>query len=144
MKQINLYSKAICLKEVGVGAWASILEYKQNTKELSGANPSTTEKQMHLVALIEGLKTLKEPCEVHILSSSIYIINSINKSLDMWMENSWKTKEKKNIANIELWKEYLNASKLHTIKAKWVKDNAVSAHNKRCGILARTQAEKLK
>lgn len=142
MKQINLYSNAICLN--GVGAWASILEYKEKVKELSGANPSTTKNQMQLVALIEALKALKEPCYVTIISSCTYIINAITEHLDIWMQNSWKTQDKTNVTNIELWKEYLNASKLHTVKARWVKDNSVSPHNKRCGILARTQAEKLK
>ncbi len=144
MKQINLYSDAFSLKNPGPGAWGTILDYKGSLKELSGANPMTTSNQMHLTGIIEGLKALKQPCNVHISSTSEYVIEAVKEYLTKWIKNSWKTNDKKSIQHIELWKEYIKASKKHTIKAEYIKNHTSNKHNERCDILARAQIEKLK
>lgn len=144
MKEINLYSDGSSLGNPGPGGWGTILEYKGNEKELSGAQSNTTNNQMELKGVIEGLKAIKEPCEVHIISDSSYVVKGINEWLEGWVKRDWKNSAKKPVKNIDLWKEYIEASKAHKIKASWVKGHAGHEHNERCDILARTQAEKLK
>ena len=144
MKEINLYSDGSSLGNPGPGGWGTILEYNGNEKELSGAQNNTTNNQMELKAVIEGLKAIKEPCEVHIISDSSYVVKGINEWLEGWVKRDWKNSAKKPVKNIDLWKEYIEASKAHKIKASWVKGHAGHEHNERCDILARTQAEKLK
>ena len=144
MKQINLYSDGSSLGNPGPGGWGTILEFNGHEKEFSGGNPMTTNNQMELVGVIEGLKALKEPCNVHIISDSTYVVKAINEWLNGWVRNGWKTAAKKPVKNAELWQAYLEASKPHTIKATWVKGHAGHEYNERCDILARTQAEMLK
>lgn len=144
MKEINLYSDGSSLGNPGPGGWGTILEYNGNEKELSGAKANTTNNQMELKGVIEGLKALKEPCIVNIISDSIYVVKGINEWLKAWIAKGWKTAAKKPVKNVELWQEYVEVSKGHKINATWVKGHAGHEHNERCDILARTEAENLK
>lgn len=144
MKQINLYSDGSSFGNPGPGGWGTILEYQGHLKELSGGELVTTNNRMELRGVIEGLKALKEPCEVHIVSDSTYVVKGINEWLSGWILNNWKSSTKKEIKNIELWKEYSDVSKKHIITATWVRGHSGHKYNERCDILARTQSEKFK
>lgn len=138
MKSICLFSDGSCLGNPGIGGWAYILEYKDKIKKQSGSQADTTNNQMELLAVINGLKALNEPCEVQIYTDSSYVTNAINS----WLEN-WVKKEFKNVKNISLWKEYIEVSKLHKISAFWVKGHAGHPQNEECDIMARNEAIKL-
>lgn len=144
MKKINLYSDGSALGNPGPGGWGTILEYNGNEKELGGGDEYTTNNKMELKGVIEGLKALKQPCDVHIISDSTYVVKGINEWLENWVKNSWRNSSKKAVKNIELWKEYLEVSKIHKITASWVKGHAGHEHNERCDIIAKTFAEELK
>ena len=144
MKNITLYSDGSSLGNPGPGGWGTILDYKGNTKELSGGNSNTTNNQMELTGVIEGLKALKEPCSVKIVSDSKYVVQAINEWLPNWIRNNWRTAGKKPVKNVELWQEYVNISKQHDINAVWVKGHAGHEQNERCDQLAKSEAEKLK
>ncbi|HFU75017.1 MAG TPA: ribonuclease HI, partial [Arcobacter sp.] len=85
MKLIHLYSDGSALGNPGPGGWGTILDYKGNIKELSGGKEYTTNNQMELTGVIEGLKALKEPCQVEIISDSKYVVQSINEWLSGWV-----------------------------------------------------------
>ena len=143
LKQITIYSDGSSLGNPGPGGWGTILEFNGHTKELSGAEENTTNNRMELKGAIEGIKALKEPCDIKLISDSKYVVQAINEWLSNWVKNNWKTAAKKPVKNAELWKEYLEVSKQHKIKAIWVKGHAGHEQNERCDILARTQAENL-
>lgn len=144
MKRIKLYSDGSSLGNPGPGGWGTILEFNGHIKELSGGNPNTTNNQMELLGVIEGLKALKEPCYVEIISDSKYVVQAINEWLAGWIRNNWRTAGKKPVKNLELWQEYVTISQRHTIKATWVKGHNGHPQNERCDQLARQEAEKLK
>jgi ribonuclease HI len=144
MKKILLYSDGSSLGNPGPGGWGTVLKYKDTVKEISGGNPFTTNNQMELQGAIEGLKLLKEPCEVEIISDSKYVVQGINEWLKNWIKNNWKTAAKKPVKNVELWQDYVNISKPHKIKATWVKGHAGHEENERCDTLARNEAELLR
>ena len=144
MKDIILYSDGSSLGNPGPGGWGTILEYNGHIKELSGGEILTTNNQMELLGVIEGLKALKEPCNVTIYSDSKYVVQGINEWLGNWIKNNWKTAGKKAVKNQELWQDYIKFSQEHTIVANWVKGHAGHPQNERCDDLARSEAEKLK
>jgi len=144
MKQINLYSDGSCLGNPGAGGWGAILEYKGKEKELSGACENATNNQMELKAVIEGLRALKDPCKVNIISDSSYVVKGINEWLSNWLKNKWKNSAKKSVKNCKLWQEYLDVSKIHNINAIWIKGHAGHKYNERCDTLARIQAGNIK
>jgi len=144
MKKIRLYSDGSSLGNPGPGGWGTVLKYNDNIKELSGAQANTTNNQMELLGAIKGLEALKEPCEVEIISDSKYVVQGINEWLKNWIKNNWRTAAKKPVKNVELWQNYVKISKIHTIKAFWVKGHAGHEQNERCDFLARNEAEILK
>ncbi|MEA3290485.1 MAG: ribonuclease HI [Campylobacterota bacterium] len=144
MKEITIYSDGSSLGNPGPGGWGTILEYKGNIKELSGGNPLTTNNQMELTGAIEGLKALKEPCKVKIISDSKYVVQAINEWLNNWIKNNWRTAGKKPVKNLDLWQEYVEVSQGHIIDAVWVKGHNGHPQNERCDELARNEAELLR
>lgn len=139
MKLISLYSDGSCLKNPGAGGWAYILKYDNHTKVASGGERFTTNNKMELQAVINGLKALKEPCEVEIYSDSSYVVNAINS----WLAN-WVKKNFKNVKNVELWMEFIEISKKHKLKAHWIKGHNGHKENEECDKLARSEALKFK
>jgi len=139
MKQVTIFCDGSSLGNPGPGGYGVILRYGNREKELTGGDPMTTNNRMELMAVIEGLKALKEPCDVTIYSDSSYVVNGINEWLEGWVKRNFKK-----VKNPELWQSYIEAAKPHKIKAVWVKGHNGHPENERCDELARTTAEKLK
>ena len=138
-KEVTIYCDGSSLGNPGPGGWACILEYKGVKKELCGASKQATNNQMELTAVIEGLRALKEPCSVTIITDSSYVANAMNEWLDSWIQKDFKK-----VKNKELWQEFVNLQKIHDIKAVWVKGHNGHSENERCDTLARAQAQKIK
>lgn len=136
-KQVTLYSDGSCLGNPGAGGYGGILEYNGHEKRYSGGHPHTTNNQMEILAVIEGLKLLKEPCQVEVVTDSNYVARAINEWLVGWIKSNFKGKK-----NVELWKEYLQAATPHTIHATWVKAHNGHPQNEECDEMARAEATK--
>ena len=143
MKEIVLYTDGSCSKNPGPGGWGAILQYKQHKLELSGGAVSTTNNQMELTGVIEGLKALTEPCKVELYTDSQYIVNAINKGwLNNWQKNGWKKADKSPVLNKELWLEIIELFNKHDVTVHWVKGHAENEYNNRCDQLAVAQTKK--
>ncbi len=138
-KQITLYSDGSSLGNPGPGGYGGILEYNGHRKEYSGAEPETTNNRMELRGVIEGLKMLKEPCDVEVISDSSYVVKAINEWLEGWVRKNFAK-----VKNVDLWKEYLEVSKPHRVHATWVRGHNGHTENERCDELAREEAERIK
>jgi ribonuclease HI len=68
MKSVQLITDGSCLGNPGPGGWAYILRYGAHKRECAGGAPHTTNNRMELTAAIEGLRALKEPCQVTIVT----------------------------------------------------------------------------
>jgi len=139
MKQVTIFCDGSSLGNPGPGGYGVILRYGNREKELTGGDPMTTNNRMELMAVIEGLKALKEPCDVTIYSDSSYVVNAINEWLEGWVKRHFKK-----VKNPDLWQEYMEAAKPHHIKAVWVRGHSGHPENERCDALARATAEKFK
>ena len=112
--------------------------YKDSKKEISGGQENTTNNIMELTAVIEGLKLLKFPCIVHVYSDSAYVVNAFNQNwVNNWIKNNWKTSDKKDVKNKELWQELVALTKTHKVIFHKVKGQADNEFNNRCDELAR-------
>jgi ribonuclease HI len=139
LKKITLFSDGSALGNPGPGGYGTILRYGDNEKELFGGETHTTNNRMELLGVIVGLKALKEPCEVEVVSDSSYVVKSINEWLVGWIKRDFKK-----VKNIDLWKEYIEVSQKHKIHATWVRGHDGHIENERCDILARDEAQKQK
>ena len=138
MEKVIIYTDGACSGNPGPGGWGAILMYKDNKKEISGGKKNTTNNEMELTAVIEGLKLLKYPCEVEVYSDSAYVVNAfLQKWIDNWIKNNWKTSNKEPVKNQELWKELYELTKTHKVKFIKVKGHSDNEFNNRCDELAR-------
>ena len=139
MKKITLFSDGSALGNPGPGGYGVILRFGESERELSGAYEHTTNNRMELLGVIEGLRALKEPCVVDVISDSSYVVKGINE----WLVN-WIKKDFKKVKNPDLWKDYIEVSKPHKINAIWVRGHDGHIENERCDKLARDEAEIMK
>ena len=137
MKTVELYTDGACSGNPGKGGWGAVLKYKDIEKELSGGEPETTNNRMELTAVIMGLKSLREPCNVELTTDSKYVADGLGKGwAQSWKANGWRKKDKKPALNADLWEEPLALSEIHNINIHWVKGHAGHEYNERCDRLA--------
>lgn len=136
MKSIEIYTDGACRGNPGVGGWGAIIHYLDTSKELFGGSHETTNNQMEMQAVIEGLKALKEPCNITLYTDSKYVMDGITNWIHGWKQNNWKTANKKPVKNKELWQELDGLVSKHNIEWKWVKGHAGIPGNERADELA--------
>jgi ribonuclease HI len=139
MKQVQLITDGACAGNPGPGGWAFILRYGGHRKEMSGAEPETTNNRMELTAAIQGLRAINEPCQVEVITDSEYLKNGITKWIHGWKRNGWKTSSGKPVVNQDLWHELDAHAARHRTTWTWTKGHADHGDNNRCDELA-TQA----
>ena len=117
MDEVTIYTDGACSGSPGPGGWGAILMYKDTKKEISGGKKDTTNNVMELTAVIEALKLLKYPCQVNLYSDSAYVVNAfLQKWIINWQKNNWKTSDKNDVKNKELWQELLELTNMHQVK----------------------------
>lgn len=140
MKKVEIYTDGACSNNPGKGGWAAILIYNGHEKVISGGEPNTTNNRMELKSIIEALKILKEKCEVTVYSDSAYAINPfLNNWINGWIKNNWKSSDKNEIKNIDLWKLLLEQVNSHVVSFVKVKGHSDNEFNNRCDKLARKE-----
>lgn len=136
MKQVELITDGACSGNPGPGGWAAILKFGKHRKELWGSEKETTNNRMELKAAIEGLRLLKEKCDVHITTDSEYVLKGITQWIVGWKKNNWKSASKQPVKNQDLWQELDEQVQRHQVKWTWTKGHADHPDNNRCDELA--------
>ena len=145
MKKVTLYTDGACSGNPGIGGYCAILMYNGHEKVVSGSEKETTNNRMELLSVIKGLECINQQCEVEVYSDSQYVVDAFNKGwLDAWQKNGWKTSNKKEVKNIDLWKELIQYCKFHKISFIKVKGHAENEYNNRCDEIAVNEYKKIK
>ena len=143
MKEILIYTDGACSGNPGSGGYASILIYQGIEKVVSGGEKLTTNNRMELLAVIEGLKALKEPCSVKIVSDSQYVVGAFNNGwIYAWQLNGWRTSNKKEVKNIDLWEQLIEFTKIHKVEFVKTMGHSTDELNNRCDKIAREESKK--
>ena len=137
MSAVEIYTDGACSGNPGPGGWGAILRFNGVEKELSGGEAATTNNRMELMAAIEALNALKEPCAVDLHTDSNYVKDGISGWIEGWKRNGWKTADRKPVKNVELWQALDEARRRHTVNWHWVKGHAGHPENERADELAR-------
>ncbi len=105
MGSVLIFTDGASKGNPGPGGWAAIIIARERVTELGGREKYTTNNRMELRAAIEGLRACnREPAGERIVyTDSSYVINGITKWVHGWKKNGWKTKEKKQVVNQDLW-----------------------------------------
>lgn len=137
MKKVVLYTDGACSGNPGIGGWGAVLIYRGVEKRISGAEELTTNNRMEVKAVIEGLKCLKEKCEVEVYSDSAYTVNAFNGGwVDSWIKSGFIKSDKKPVLNDDLWRELIALTQYHSVSFIKVKGHADNEYNNICDKLA--------
>lgn len=136
MKKVQMITDGSCIGNPGPGGWACILRSGDAERELKGSDPRTTNNRMELTAAISGLSTLREQCEVELITDSQYLKQGITEYLPRWRTNAWRTSNGKPVQNRDLWQELDEVVQQHVIHWVWVAGHAEHCVQNRCDALA--------
>jgi ribonuclease HI len=134
--EVEIWTDGGCKPNPGPGGWAAILKYGEHVRELSGADPATTNNRMELTAAIQGLAALKRPSRVLLHTDSQYLKEGITRWLSGWQRKGWKTANREPVRNRDLWQALLAAMAPHEVRWAWVRGHAGNPMNERADQLA--------
>ena len=134
--EIKIYTDGACVGNPGPGGWAAIVLFENKKKELFGGEKLTTNNRMELTAAIKALEycareekkqlSLKD---VKIFTDSVYVKEGITVWVNNWEKNNWKTADKKNVKNVDLWKKLKSLTKFNRVEWYWIKSHSENPMN---------------
>ena len=133
---IKIYTDGACSGNPGPGGWGVFIENSGNVIELSGREENTTNNRMELKAVIEALKFFTINSELTIHTDSKYVMDGASRWIINWKKNNWKTAQKKDVKNKDLWIELDNLLNYHDVSWVWVKGHDGIYGNERADYLA--------
>jgi len=161
---IKIYTDGSSLGNPGPGGWGVVIienyelritnEKKEVIiKELGGFEKNTTNNRMELQAAIEALKYIQNFWKSDfqkfqkvnaftVFTDSNYVLSGITSWIHNWEKNGWRTANKKEVLNQDLWKELISLSRNTEAKIKWEKVKGHSGHiyNDKADEIATTKA----
>ena len=137
---IKIYTDGSCLKNPGNGGWAAIICTKDEIKKISGSEKDTTNNRMELMATINALKEVNSEDLIEIYTDSKYVKNGITDWIHNWIKNNWKTSNKEDVKNKDLWVQLYDLNNNSKIKWNWIKAHAGNPLNEEVDLLAKKAA----
>ena len=129
--EIKIYTDGACIGNPGPGGWAAVLLIEGNKKEIFGGEKLTTNNRMELTATIKALEYCFEKegkqlilKQIEIYTDSTYVKEGITVWINTWEKNNWKTADKKNVKNVDLWKKLKELVKSNKIEWNWIKGHS--------------------
>ena len=142
--EIKIYTDGACVGNPGPGGWAAIIIIDDKKEEFFGGEKLTTNNRMELTAAIKALEqcgkredkqlSLKQ---IKIYTDSTYLKEGITVWIKVWEKNNWKTADKKNVKNVDLWKKLKELTQSNQIEWYWVKGHSQNPMNELADRLAK-------
>jgi ribonuclease HI len=136
-ERVQIYTDGACSGNPGPGGWGALLLFKDKERELSGAEPMTTNNRMELMAAISALEALTRACAVDLHTDSQYVRQGITSWIAGWKRKGWKTASNQPVKNEDLWKRLDAARERHDVAWHWVKGHADDVRNNQVDGMAR-------
>jgi cyclic pyranopterin phosphate synthase len=106
---IEIYTDGACLGNPGgPGGWGVVIVDGPEQRELSGAEPRTTNQRMEITAAIKGLEGTPPGSQVKVVSDSQYVVKT--------MTRGWQRK-----ANLDLWVRLDDLVAARRVAWEWVR-----------------------
>ena len=126
----------------GPGGWGSIIANDDTVTELGGGEEYTTNNRMELLAVISALESISQEREMTIYTDSAYVLNGSTRWVVGWQKNNWKTSQKEDVINRDLWERMIIATTHKIIDWKLLKGHSGISPNERCDVIATSFADK--
>ena len=139
--KFKIYTDGACSGNPGKGGWAAIiLDSDLNQTSISGSESNTTNNRMELLAAIIALQKIKKKSDITIFTDSKYVKNGITDWIHNWIKNNWKTSNKEDVKNKDLWVQLHDLNNNSKIKWNWIKAHAGNPLNEEVDLLAKKAA----
>lgn len=145
-KVIKIYTDGSSLGNPGQGGYGVVVvEGEKIVKEFGGYERQTTNNRMELMAVIEALEYINKHYKgkkVSICADSAYVLGGVTTWIHNWEKNGWRTANKKEVLNQDLWKELIAFVREFKGDLSWqkVKGHDGHIHNERADFLATEHA----
>ena len=133
---INIYTDGACKGNPGPGGWGALILQGDTKNEIYGGEANTTNNRMEIMAVIRALKTINAENEITVFTDSTYVQKGINEWIAKWKINGWRTSNKKEVKNKDLWVQLDNLTSQLKINWIWVKGHSGHPENDRADYLA--------
>ena len=133
---VEIFTDGACRGNPGPGGWGVVFRFRNAEKELWGGEAATTNNRMELTAVIRGLEALTRPSKVRVYTDSQYVQKGISEWIHSWKRRGWRTADKKDVKNVDLWKQLDEAAARHAVEWHWVRGHAGHPENERADALA--------
>lgn len=140
---VEIFTDGACRGNPGPGGWAATLAFGDHERELSGAEATTTNNRMELMAVIQALEALRRPVRLRVNLDSQYVRRGITEWLPSWKARGWKTAARKPVKNQDLWERLDAAASAHEIEWRWVPGHAGVPGNERVDAIANAAIDAL-
>jgi ribonuclease HI len=144
LSKVDIYTDGACRGNPGPGGWAALLLFGEHEREISGADPATTNNRMELTAVIRALEALKRPVEAAIYTDSQYVRQGVLEWMPNWKARGWKTADRKPVKNQDLWQTLDALLPNHQLEWHWVKGHSGNPGNERVDELANRAIDALR
>jgi ribonuclease HI len=144
LKDVQIFTDGACRGNPGPGGWGAVLRTGRHEKELFGGEALTTNNRMELMAAIQALEALREPCNVVLTTDSQYVRKGITEWMANWKKRGWRTAAKQPVKNVDLWQRLDEARQRHQIEWRWVKGHSGHVDNERADQLANRGIDAMK
>jgi ribonuclease HI len=117
------------------------MRFRGRERELTGADPVTTNNRMELTAAAAALEALTRPCRVVVHTDSEYVRNGVTRWHTGWVRRNWRNAAGAPVANMDLWQRLLAVEKQHEVEWRWVRGHSGDPMNERADRLATAARE---
>jgi ribonuclease HI len=140
LSEVTLVTDGSCLGNPGPGGWAALLQCGPAERVLTGSDPATTNNRMELQAVLAGLRTLRRPCQVTLITDSQLVAKGITEWVARWQQNGWRTTKRTPVENRDLWEALVAAQTPHILTVQHVRGHSGHPLNERVNTLAQAAA----
>ena len=101
---VHLFTAVAHSGKLDAGAWAVLLSFRGEEKQLSGRQAGASANRMHIVGAGMGLAELSRRVRVHLYTASDYLKDGATAWIKGWRARGWTTRDGKPVANRDLWR----------------------------------------
>mgnify|MGYP001187904962 FL=1 len=133
---INIYTDGACKGNPGPGGWGALIIENGVENEIYGGEGNTTNNRMEIMAVIMALRSIDKKSEITVFTDSTYVQKGINEWIDKWKINGWRTSNRKDVKNKDLWVQLDSLNSKIRVNWMWVKGHSGHPENDRADFLA--------
>ncbi|AEJ60827.1 Ribonuclease H [Spirochaeta thermophila DSM 6578] len=137
---IEVYTDGACKGNPGPGGWAYVVVRDGEGEGAFGGERMTTNNRMELLAVIKALERVDAGGRVRVYTDSEYVRRGITEWIDRWLANGWKTRDRRDVKNRDLWERLWRLAAEVELEWVWVQGHAGVGWNEVCDRMAHLAA----